>query len=103
MSVRQSSQRRLYSRFATMMPVQLITTSRYLKGALEDLSLTGARVRVPEPPDPGRDVVLRWDGREVFGHVAWTGDDVVGVAFDKPISAMHARTATDAAEGNKRR
>jgi hypothetical protein len=86
-----------------MIPVQLMTTSRYLKGALEDLSLTGARVRVPEPPGPGRDVVLRWDGRDVFGQVVWSSDDVVGIAFDKPISAMHARPDEDDAGGNQRR
>ena len=101
--MRTSAQRRLYSRFATMLPVQLMTTSRYLKGALEDLSLTGARVRVPEPPLPGRDVVLRWDGRDAFGHVVWAKEDVVGIAFDKPISAMHASAAQEEAKGKDRR
>jgi len=78
-------QRRGCARFPAAWPVLVVTTTCYLRGVIEDVSVLGARVKVANPPLPGRDVLLRWNGRDVFGVVRWAGSDRIGIVFETPI------------------
>ncbi|WP_353230992.1 PilZ domain-containing protein [Novosphingobium sp.] len=95
---RSTPQRRAFSRLSFSAPVRVMTTSRLLVGVMEDISLWGARVRVDDPPMPGREVLLKMDGREAFGAVVWARDDLAGIVFDQPISGLMLLEAEDRAD-----
>jgi hypothetical protein len=54
---------------------------------LLDVSRTGARLEGQRLPEVGRDIILKCDGIEAFGSVAWTASGRCGVHFDEPIGA----------------
>jgi hypothetical protein len=49
---------------------------------VEDLSGTGARLRGKDLPAEGRELLIRFDGRELFGKIVWSGFNLRGVSFD---------------------
>ena len=56
-------------------------------GSLWDLSETGARIQVDQPPKVGAEALLKWQTYEAFCRVVWAKDDMCGVAFDRPLSS----------------
>jgi hypothetical protein len=54
-------------------------------GHLWDLSETGARVSLDNPPQPGEAALLKWGSEKVMCSVVWTDRDMCGLAFDHPI------------------
>ena len=63
-------------------------------GTLLDLSTTGARIHLADPPQPGTTGVLRWSRHEAICSVVWATDDVCGVSFDAAIDeAVMAQSA----------
>jgi hypothetical protein len=54
-------------------------------GTLLDLSKTGARIQLVDPPQPGTTGVLRWSRHEAICSVVWSTDDACGVSFDTAI------------------
>jgi hypothetical protein len=55
-------------------------------GQLVDLSETGARIALPNPPPVGATVILLWFSHELFCKVIWTAQDACGLQFDRPIT-----------------
>lgn len=49
---------------------------------IEDISLTGARMRGRGLPAPGTKVMVKVENRSLLGQVAWGAGDCRGVAFD---------------------
>lgn len=69
--------------------VAVFTTVSKSHGAiLVDLSSTGARLRSPELPDQGEELMITVESIRAFGSVAWVRGDQFGVAFDTPINPM---------------
>jgi hypothetical protein len=54
-------------------------------GQLVDISETGARIALPNPPPEGAPVILLWNTHEVFCKVIWTAAGTCGLQFDRPI------------------
>ncbi len=54
--------------------------------AIVNISTTGARVRGPDLPEAGQDVLLRFASIEALGIVAWQRGELAGVVFDDMVS-----------------
>lgn len=82
--------RRGAARLRLAIPVRLITTHSNLTCVLLDLSLTGARLGLSAPLQPGDCAYLQIDQIEVFAEVvrrsSGVGGGVNGVVFDEPLS-----------------
>lgn len=80
--------RRRYHRIEAEQRLILISVANRIDGELRDLSQSGARVSLQSvPPRRGRDVLLRWGHREIFGQVVWSNGGDAGVVFHKPITS----------------
>ncbi len=59
---------------------------------LEDISLTGARVRITDrrggegTPKKSSGIVLEWFGYEAFGDVSWAVGERIGIHFESLIT-----------------
>jgi hypothetical protein len=49
---------------------------------IEDISMTGARLRGRALPEPGTGVMVKAGERTLFGEVAWAAGEHRGIAFD---------------------
>lgn len=65
---------------------RLRTSLAHYHGELWDLSTTGARFVVDNPPKEGIAALLEWDGRDVPCRVIWSGEGMSGLQFEKPIA-----------------
>ena len=63
------------------------TVTRSYSALLVDVSSTGARLRSPELPEPGDDLLVSLGRVQAFGTVAWVRDDQFAVAFDQSLGA----------------
>jgi hypothetical protein len=54
---------------------------------LVNVSGGGARLKAPDLPAAGEDVVLKADGFKSFGHVAWSEGGQCGITFESSVSA----------------
>lgn len=79
-------ERRSADRSRVSCPAQLHLTSGIRVGALWDLSTTGARIQMTEPPRPGAEALLRWQDYEAFCRVIWVAEDMCGLAFHRPLA-----------------
>jgi hypothetical protein len=52
---------------------------------LWDLSETGARVSLDNPPQAGESALLKWGTEKVMCSVVWVDRDMCGLSFDHPI------------------
>ena len=48
---------------------------------IEDLCLSGARVRGPDLPSEGKEILLRSGNRAILGKVVWARSDRRGIVF----------------------
>ena len=80
-------ERRSAGRARTDCPVWLRTPGSDWHGRLWDLSESGARVQVENPPAQGTTCLIGWHANELFCRVMWSMDDMCGVLFDRPISS----------------
>ena len=79
-------ERRAAGRARTDCPARLQTPGGSWQGRLWDLSESGARVQVANPPAQGVMCLIRWHSNEVFCRVMWSADDMCGLLFEKPIA-----------------
>jgi hypothetical protein len=56
-------------------------------GELWDISETGARIRIANPPARGETAILRWGTEHAMCRVVWSQDDTCGLSFESPMSA----------------
>jgi hypothetical protein len=78
--------RREFPRFRLGLPARLIVPDGTLVVVLDDLSLGGARVALPEE-NPFTVCVLRWMDHHCFAEVRWRHENAVGLQFDKLLAA----------------
>lgn len=80
------AERRDSERTRTECPAQLHLTTGACFGSLWDLSETGARVQIKQPPRAGTEALLKWQSHEALCRVVWARDDMCGVVFFRPLS-----------------
>ena len=51
---------------------------------LENISATGARIQLADPPRPGSDVIIQCGQIDVMARVTWASRDTCGIHFDDP-------------------
>jgi hypothetical protein len=72
----------------------LRTLSGEVFGQLWDLSETGARISIANPPERGESALLKWSTEQVMCRIVWTEGDMCGLSFENPIaSAVVSETA----------
>lgn len=77
---------------------RLITRDGFHAVDLDDLSQTGARIRLHGDNHPGAEVVLQWEVLDAFAVVVWRCGDEYGLLFDAPLPleiVIQARNASD--------
>ena len=79
-------ERRVSARIAIACPVEIRLPSGSRQAALVDMSKTGAKIRLADPPIAGAFVLLRWQDQECFATVNWLAGDICGLAFHRSIS-----------------
>jgi hypothetical protein len=79
-------ERRVSGRARADCEARLQTPGGDWRGRLWDLSETGARVQVANPPAEGVLALLKWNASEVFCRVVWSADDMCGVVFERPLA-----------------
>lgn len=92
--------RRRVAREPLPVPAVVSRIERRQVATLVDFSSTGARLQGPHLPPVGEPVSLLIDCVRAFGTVAWTDNDLCGVAFDGPLARFEVdrlrRDAKDA-------
>ena len=75
------AERRAFDRVRVDCPARLETAGSYRSVHLCDLSLSGARLLLNDPPAEGTTALLRWQTHESLCTIVWASDVACGVAF----------------------
>ncbi len=78
-------ERRVAGRARADCPARLQTPGGTWHGRLWDISESGARVKVDNPPAQGVMCLIGWQSNEMFCRVVWSADDMCGVLFERPV------------------
>lgn len=90
--------RREFQRVEVDCSAQLVTPGSYRSAVLRDLSQTGARLELDEPPPEGTTALLRWQTHDTLCTVVWRSPVACGVAFVASIPEELTQTAPTARE-----
>lgn len=74
---------RFANRLRLGVPAGLLLTHRTHRCLIDDISSTGARVRVSEAIDSGRTAILQFHLLKVYGTVMWWREGECGIRFDR--------------------
>lgn len=77
--------RRTDPRLRLQLPARLILVDRACSCVLENISRTGARLIVEQPPELGEFGQMQCEGFELFFETVWCRGKHVGVTFDEPL------------------
>jgi hypothetical protein len=80
-----SIERRAARRTRATCAAGLRTLTNEYFGNLWDLSETGARISLPDPPPVGVNGLLKWGTERVMCRVVWVDRDLCGLEFESPI------------------
>ena len=69
-----------------MIRAAMMTLTDTVNVDLLDLSRSGAKLRGPDLPAPGQEVILLLGRLEAFGSVIWRDEDQCGIHFDIALS-----------------
>ena len=78
--------RRVAEREAVLLPVWITTVSSSATVDVLNVSRTGAKLRGPDLPGTGSDLLVRVGPIDVLATVVWLCNDVCGVTFENPVS-----------------
>ena len=78
--------RRTAPREVTPLLAVYTSVTRSHSALLVDVSSNGARLRAPELPEAGEDLLVSLSNVRVFGTVAWASDGEFAIAFDETLS-----------------
>lgn len=77
--------RRRAPRILTNLPVQVYGERFHQSGKLQELSRTGAKLKITDMVPVNQIVVLSRAGLELSARVVWTRDSLMGVEFRYPL------------------
>lgn len=77
-------------------PASILMFNGERPGQLWDLSETGARLKLADPPERGETVVLSWREHQVSCQTMWSDGEMCGLSFDK---AIDSSTVAETAQG----
>lgn len=80
----------------------LTTLAGSRSAVLADVSSAGARVRGPDLPSPGEELVVNIDRVQAFGTVCWSEGEECGIVFEPPLDSgdeHHLRQLVAASRG----
>jgi hypothetical protein len=92
-------ERRIAARASVDFPARLQTPGGTRNVRLADLSGTGARVEVNDPPKAGIVALIQIGPHEMFCRIAWSGGGHCGVSFEKPLPRELVAAITGKAPG----
>ncbi|MXO73977.1 hypothetical protein GRI40_01915 [Altererythrobacter aerius] len=88
-------ERRASRRVEVTCEAVLETMTSRASGSLWDISESGARLAVIDPPQAGSTALLRWAGREAVCTVIWSENGQCGVSFARALDpAVVVETAS---------
>ena len=93
------AERRGAARMRIEIPALLRTASGSRPGVLADLSVSGARMVLDDPPRQGLSGMLDWDGRETFCSVVWSANGACGLLFERALPLALVLELTGQAAG----
>jgi hypothetical protein len=73
--------KRTQGRLAVRLVARLASKVRTHSAILENISKSGAKLSIDNPPQVGSEVILQWHGNELFGEVSWTSPTQCGLVF----------------------
>ena len=73
--------KRTQGRLAVRLVAKLASRVRTHSAILENISKSGAKLTIDDPPRVGSEVILQWHGHELFGEVSWTSPTQCGLVF----------------------
>lgn len=94
--------RRSSARASAPLMAVLTTLVGSRSAVLADVSSTGARVRGPDLPCMGEELVINIERVQAFGEVVWSDSGECGIVFDPPLEADdedHLRQLVAASRG----
>ena len=96
-----SQERRANERSRVSCAARLRTSYSNWVGHLWDISITGARFQVENPPKSGVTALLEWEPAEAMCKVVWSMGDVCGLQFERPLkqSVVDRCTSKEEATG----
>src|SRR5690348_1219785 len=88
--------RRAQPRASILLPGSVEAINGSNRISLMEVSLTGARIKGPNLPTVGKDVVLTCGQVDAFGTIIWASANRRGIQFDEPISTKQLVALRDA-------
>lgn len=79
-------ERRASRRVEVTCEAVLQTMTTLTRGALADISESGARFEATDPPGAGATALLRWGSHEAVCTIAWSDDGACGLTFKHALS-----------------
>ena len=92
-----SGHKRSQGRLGVRLVAKLKSRTRTQSAILENISKSGAKLAIADPPAIGSEVILQWHGNELFGRVCWTAASHCAVGFGSlvPPALLHATLSLD--------
>lgn len=76
---------RLFNRLRLGVPASLVLTHECRPCLIDDISCTGARLRIQRPLGQGQTLVLSFHELKLFAAVIWLRGGECGLRFDQPL------------------
>jgi len=83
---RKGGGRRSAARSTAPLIAVFTTCARSRSAIIADVSSSGVRLRGPDLPKMGEDLVVAMETVEAFGSVVWSDHGECGIAFDQPLA-----------------
>ena len=80
---------RLFNRLRLGAAATLVLTHQRRDCLLDDISSTGARLRIASPPSIGTVAVLHFHELKIYAQTIWLRGDEVGLQFADPLDLEH--------------
>lgn len=70
------------------LPTEVTSLTTRHRALLIDISSTGARVRIDDPPSMGSEVFMNLGHRQLFARIVWRRGEWCGLRFDQELQAL---------------
>jgi hypothetical protein len=89
--------KRSQGRLGVRLVAKLTSRTRTQSAILENISKSGAKLAIADPPEADSDVILRWHDNELFGRIGWTSATHCAVVFGSlvPPEVLQATLSLD--------